>query len=66
MVTLLKKLFIKDYQNTSDPSVRKKYGVLAAVYGIISNLILVALKITAALVIAFNTNWVLFPIALIA
>lgn len=66
MVTLLRKLFIKDYKNTSDPIVRKKHGVLAAVYGIISNLILVALKLTAALLIAFNTNWVLFPIALIA
>ena len=66
MVTLLRKLFIKDYANTSDPIVRKKHGVLAAIYGIISNLILVALKVTAALVIAFNTNWVLFPIALIA
>ena len=66
MVTLLRKLFIKNYEDTSDPSVRKSHGILAAVYGIISNLILVALKITAALIIAFNSNWVLFPIALIA
>lgn len=66
MVNLIRKLFMKDYQNTSDPLVRKKHGVVAAVYGIISNLILVCIKVTAALVIAFNSNWVLFPIALIA
>lgn len=66
MVTLLRKLFIKNYQNTSDPLIRKKHGVLAAVYGIVSNLLLVALKITAAMIIAFNSNWILFPIALIA
>lgn len=66
MVTILRKLFIKNFENTSDPAVRKSHGVLAAIYGIISNLILVALKVTAALIIAFNSNWVLFPIALIA
>lgn len=66
MVTILRKLFIKNFENTSDPAVRKGHGVLAAIYGIISNLILVALKVTAALIIAFNSNWVLFPIALIA
>lgn len=66
MVQILRKLFIKNYQNTEDPTVRKAHGVLGAVYGIISNSILVLIKIGAALLIAFNSNWVLFPIALIA
>lgn len=66
MVTLLRKLFIKNYQNTEDPAVRKAHGILGAVYGIISNSILVLIKVSAALLIAFNSNWLLFPIALIA
>lgn len=66
MVKLLRRLFIKDYENTNDPVVRKSHGILGAVYGIISNTILVLIKIGAALLIAFNSNWVLFPIALFA
>jgi cation diffusion facilitator family transporter len=52
MVTLLRRLFIKDYQNVSDESVRVKHGKVAAIFGIISNLILVAMKLTAAFLIA--------------
>src|SRR5574344_1434001 len=54
MVTLLRRLFIKDYQNVNDESVRVKHGKVAAIFGIISNLILVAMKITAAFLIASN------------
>jgi cation diffusion facilitator family transporter len=54
MVTLLRRLFIKDYQNVNDEAVRVKHGKVAAIFGIISNLILVAMKITAAILIAAN------------
>lgn len=39
------KIFIKDHENTSDPSVREKYGKLAGAVGIISNLLLCIAKI---------------------
>jgi len=54
MVTLLRRLFIKDYQNVNDEAVRVKHGKVAAIFGIISNLILVAMKITAAVLIAYG------------
>ena len=39
-MNLIKKLFIKDYKNTSDSVVRTRYGFVAGVFGIISNLLL--------------------------
>ena len=36
----IKKLFIKDYKNTSDSKVRFKYGFVAGIFGILSNLLL--------------------------
>ena len=42
---LLKKLFIKDYQNTNDAKVRLAYGTVAGIFGIISNAILFIGKI---------------------
>lgn len=45
MITLLSKLFVKDYENYNDPTVRKAYGRLAGVVGIISNVILCIMKI---------------------
>lgn len=52
MVTLLRKLFIKDYQNVADEKVRTKHGLLAAIFGIISNLILVTMKLAVAFILA--------------
>ena len=66
MITLLRRLFIKNCQNVEDETVRKDHGVLAALFGIISNLILVCVKITAAIIISYNAGWSFFPIALIA
>ena len=66
MITLLRRLFIKDYQNVEDETVRKNHGVLAALFGIISNLILVCVKVAAAIIISYNAGWSFFPIALIA
>ncbi|MCL1912077.1 MAG: cation diffusion facilitator family transporter [Leptospirales bacterium] len=45
MGKLLVRLFIKDYKNTKDPNVRRRYGKLAGIVGIISNLLLSAAKI---------------------
>lgn len=41
---MLKKLFIKDYQDTQNPKVRIKYGIVAGIFGIITNLILFGIK----------------------
>ena len=66
MITLLRRLFIKNYQNVEDENVRKNHGMLAAIFGIISNLILVCVKVAAAIIISANAGWSFFPIALIA
>ncbi|MCQ2595212.1 MAG: cation diffusion facilitator family transporter [Treponemataceae bacterium] len=44
MIKLLAKLFIKDYKNFKNPSVRTKYGVVCAGFGIFLNLLLFAGK----------------------
>lgn len=66
MITLLRRLFIKNYQNVEDENVRKNHGMLAAIFGIISNLILVCVKVSAAIIISANAGWTFFPIALLA
>jgi cation diffusion facilitator family transporter len=45
MINQLIKWFIKDYQETTRPVVRERYGRLAGIVGIISNVILFALKL---------------------
>jgi cation diffusion facilitator family transporter len=52
MITLLRRLFIKDYTNVGEESIRVKHGKVAAIFGIISNLLLVTMKIVAAVLIA--------------
>lgn len=49
---MLKKLFIKNYSNTTDPNVRNQYGKVAGVFGIITNLVLGIIK----LIIGFISN----------
>ncbi len=44
MTNLLIKLFIKDYENVSSPTVRAKYGMLSGWGGIVMNVILTAVK----------------------
>lgn len=44
MTNLFLKLFIKDYKNTKDATVRMKYGFLGSIVSIIANLILTASK----------------------
>ncbi len=45
MITLFKRLFIKNYKDVQNPVVRTSYGVVAGVVGIIANAILFALKL---------------------
>ena len=47
MITLLSKLFIKDYKNYENSHVRGKYGFLCAVWGIVLNLLLFGAKMAA-------------------
>ncbi len=46
---MLKRLFIKDYKNTSDPAVRIRYGVVAGAFGIATNILLFVIKIIIGL-----------------
>lgn len=46
----LKKTFIKDYKNVSSASVRYRYGVLAGVFGILTNVVLFVMKIVFGLI----------------
>lgn len=45
MSKLLIKLFIKNYKNTNDSTVRRSYGNLASIFGIISNIFICLFKI---------------------
>ena len=42
---MLAKVFIKDYENINNKSVRNKYGMIAVVFGLISNLLIGILKL---------------------
>jgi len=53
LTNLLIKLFVKNYQNTSDFKVREQYGKFAGIVGIATNFLLFLLKITVG--IAFNS-----------
>lgn len=50
MTDLLIKLFVKHPQNTEDNSVRESYGTLAGMTGIVWNVILSLIKVTAGLI----------------
>lgn len=65
MITFLRRLFIKDYQNVNDEKVRRAHGVFGAIFGIVTNLLIAGLKVAAAIFLASKANWV-FPVALIA
>lgn len=49
MVTLLSRLWIKEYNNTEDPRVRQQYGILCGAVGIVLNVLLFAGKLLAGL-----------------
>ena len=47
MTNFLLRRFVPDYQNTADPAVREKYGNLAAIVGIVCNVLLFVGKLLA-------------------
>ena len=49
MFHLLSKLFIKNYEDYTDPKVRQSYGILAGAVGILLNFFLFAAKALAGL-----------------
>lgn len=65
MTTLLRRLFIRDYRNVQSERVRVAHGVLAAWLGLLINVVLVAMKLTLALILASAQQWI-FPMALLA
>ena len=50
MIRLLTKLFIKNSENVKDPAVRRAYGSLASILGILLNILLCGIKLTAGLI----------------
>lgn len=50
MTNLLIKLFIKNYEDTSNPEVRRKYGNLASIFGIVSNVFICIFKLIFGLI----------------
>ena len=64
MVTLLRKLFIKNYQDVNNQKVRYAHGLVASLFGIITNIVLVILKLSAAVYSAYMNHWI-FSMALI-
>lgn len=46
MTKFIRKLFIKNYQNVENAKVREAHGILASIFGIITNLLLFCFKIT--------------------
>lgn len=51
-MNFLIKLFIKDYKNTTNESVRGRYGTFAGVVGIITNTLLVIIKLVIGIISA--------------
>ena len=49
MTSLLIKLFVKDYKNINDRTVRENYGTLGSLVGVFCNILLCVIKITAGL-----------------
>ena len=45
MVRFLRKIFIKDYENVNDPTIRAKHGILAACGGVFVNVLLFSFKL---------------------
>lgn len=49
---MLKRLFIKNYKNINNKEIRNKYGIVAGLFGVISNAIIAVIK----LIIGFISN----------
>ena len=55
MDELLLKIFVKDYQKTKDPIVRKRYGLLGSFFGFITNIILFLGKIILGSILGLSS-----------
>ena len=49
MTKLLINLFVKDRENVTDPTVRRRYAMLASITGIVLNLLLFAGKLSVGI-----------------
>jgi cation diffusion facilitator family transporter len=49
MLNLLRRIFIKDYKNVGDSKVRTAHGKLASFFGVITNVLLFAVKLVFGL-----------------
>ena len=49
MTKLLLRWFVKDYKNVQDPAVRRRYGTMGGVVGILCNVLLCAAKMVAGI-----------------
>ncbi len=49
MAKLIRKIFIKNYEDVQNPKVREAHGILASIFGIITNLLLFCFKIAVGL-----------------
>ncbi|MDD4154777.1 MAG: cation diffusion facilitator family transporter [Bacilli bacterium] len=50
MINLLRRIFIKDYKNINDAKVRTAHGKLASLFGVITNVILFAVKLVFGII----------------
>lgn len=50
IMKFIAKLFIKDYQNTSNSAVRTRYGLCAGIFGIITNAVLCIFKLIVGII----------------
>ena len=50
MVNLLRRIFIKDYKNLNDNTVREKHGTFASIVGILSNIVLFSIKLFTGII----------------
>lgn len=50
MIEKMLQVFVKDYQNTADESVRKNYGFFSSITGIVCNIFLFVLKYTLGVI----------------
>ena len=52
MIDLLSRLFVKNHTNPTDPAVRRAYGTMVSVIGIVMNLLVALFKLIAGIVFA--------------
>ena len=50
MISLLSRIFVKDYKNYTNPAVRQQYAVLTGIMGIVLNLMLFGVKLFAGII----------------